>query len=750
MTRKIRRVSKFSLAASIAVALLPAIAVGQTSNESDEKQRGNQAAQGQTDNKAAQTSTLEEVTVTAQRYGTSLQKTPVSVTALTPETLADRQIITVQDLTSSIPGVQLSQNTSPQSQMKVTFRGARTETGGIRSNGTVGIYIDDVIQPRPMGSFFDLADVDQVEALRGPQGTLYGRNTSGGAIKLRTKLPAYYWTGLGEVGAGSFNGRSGKMYVSGPLIEDKLAFSFSGSHKEREGYIYGLQRERRVGNQDNSAQRFKLLYQPTEKVAINLSVYGIQDHSESNVTVALANLPGVVNPYVFRGRKLTFTEMDQNLNQKILQRGASLTANWEVTPNLTLDTISGYGSMGTYSQGNNTFMTAAIQAANGGRLDLRANTEAFLGDKWYTQEFNLLYTGERIEAVGGLFYFREKGWTQGHTAGVATDLQKSLVTAPAAFAQVTYLLGGGVSLVGGLRFTQETNNYYSHNFSSPDGVQLGRSVFTSTTPKLGVNWQVNPNLFTYASWTQGTRSGGFNTRDLSGALNPSPYGAEWVDSYELGAKFQTSDNKFRLNTTLFQADYSDMQLVRILAGPGYVALFYDNAGGTQVRGLELESNWRVNESLSLYAVMAFQHGKYTKPFNCFNQRSQLMDCSKNKLKGVPAEKSSIGFNFTPRLNIPGKLTFNGAWDHTAKLYNHSANPLPPPDDYGPTPRLNLFNASVRWVDDSNRWHASLEGRNLTNKSYVEHGYTSSNRISPGVVGYLGAPRETWVRVGYSF
>src|SRR6185312_9699394 len=114
-------------------------------------------------------------------------------------------------------GVQITQATSSVSQMGVTFRGARTETGGIRANGTVGIYIDNVIQPRPNAAFFSLFDVDQVEVLRGPQGTLYGRNTSGGAIKIETKLPAYYWTGSAQMGLGNFDGREAKVYISGPV-----------------------------------------------------------------------------------------------------------------------------------------------------------------------------------------------------------------------------------------------------------------------------------------------------------------------------------------------------------------------------------------------------------------------------------------------------------------------------------------------------------------------------------------------------
>lgn len=760
MSRKQHSAGRLSLMVSIAAALISSGALAQTSGSSSDGPANQQPAEEaardrdadeKTGKQKDQPVTLQQMKVTAQRYGTALEKTPVAVTALNAQVLSDRQIVDVEDLGSQVPGVQISQATSSTSQMKVTFRGARTETGGIRANGTVGVYVDNVIQPRPNGAFFNLFDVDQVEVLRGPQGTLYGRNTSGGAIKLQTKVPSYYWAGTAEVAAGNFGSLSEKVYVSGPIIKDKLAFSLAGMHEERDGFVYGLEHGRRIGGKDLSAERLKILFQPTETVTFDLALYGIQDHSDLILPTPLALLPGVVDPYAFRGRDLTIYEMYANLGQWNKQKGASLNASWQVTENLTLDSITGYGNMEAYNEGNDTFLTAQRQAANGGRLDISNNIASRLTDSWFTQEFNALYTSDRLEAIIGLYYFREEGRQSNITSGTATNLEKSLTTAPAIFGQATYTIGGGVSVVGGLRHTRETTDYFSYTFSSPAGPQVGRSVFTSNTPKLGINWQVNPNLFTYASWTRGTRSGGFNTRDLNGNLAPTPYGAEWVDSYELGGKFISADRKFSLNASLYQADYTDQQLARILAGPGYVAIFYENAGASQVRGLELESNWRVSNDLFLYAIAAFQEGKYTKPFFCNNQRGVRVDCTKKHLKGLPAQKWSLGFKYTPTIQmLPGQLSFNGSWDHNSKIYNTIANPLPPPDDYGPTPKLDLFNASVSWVDDAHRWRVALEARNLTNKHYVDAGFTQSNPINPGVVGYLGNPRETWIRVGYSF
>ena len=189
-----------------------------------------------------------DIVITAERYGGSVRTTPIAVTALGEKALTERQVVNVRDLVNQVPGITLAPATAASSQMKVVVRGAGTETGGIRTNGTVGVYIDNVIQPRPRGAFFDFFDISRVEFLRGPQGTLYGRNTSGGAIKLLTKQPTYDWTGAAQVGIGDWEALEMKGYISGPIIPDKLAFSISGVHREREGFLKGLLARRQVGH----------------------------------------------------------------------------------------------------------------------------------------------------------------------------------------------------------------------------------------------------------------------------------------------------------------------------------------------------------------------------------------------------------------------------------------------------------------------------------------------------------------------
>ncbi len=685
-----------------------------------------------------------EIVITAQRYGGSVRTTPIAVTALGEKDLTDRGVINVRDLATQVPGITLAPATAASSQMKVVVRGAGPETGGIRTNGTVGVYIDNVIQPRPMGAFFDFFDITRVEFLRGPQGTLYGRNTSGGAIKLVTKQPSYNWNVAGQLAAGDWGALEGKGYISGPIVGDMLAFSVSAVHRGREGFLKGLKEGRRVGILDRSAERAKLMFEPTKNLRFVASVYGMQDNSDAIIPIPLITVAGVNDPYAIPDRDLTIDEQLANRKQEIKQWGASLNATYDITSKLQLGSITGYGKLKQLNLGNDTFVTPAIFAARGG-LVTKNSSVVHLDDHWFTQEVNVIYTGDRLKAVGGVYYFYEDGTQQGATAGSQTDDARNTVKAPAIFGQGTYDFGSGVSVVGGLRYTREKTDYLALTIGSAAGSQIGHSTFPSWTPKLGVNWEINDRIFTYASWTKGTRSGGFNSRDpATGALKPTPYGAEWVNSYEVGAKLALPYG-FRINSTAYLADYSDLQLSTFIPGNNIIVTL--NAGAARVWGLELEPNWQITDSLDLYSNMAFADGKYTKTFKCANQFGVQVDCTDRRIKGLPKFKAGTGLRFSPVIaSLPGRLTFNGSWDHTSKVYNNIANE----PELVQTPPLDLFNASIAWRSPDNRWSASLEGRNLSNKHYVQAGLLRSDPIKPAVVGYIGEPRQFMLRLGYEY
>ena len=350
-----------------------------------------------------------------------------------------------------------------------------------------------------------------------------------------------------------------------------------------------------------------------------------------------------------------------------------------------------------------------------------------------------------MKGVVGAYYFYEKGITRAASPTGPTSDAEQKTEAPAVFGQATYTLGRGISVTGGLRYTRETQDYYSFDFGSIQGPQVGSATFTATTPKLGVSWQITPDLLTYASWTQGYRAGGFNPRDPNTNLFiPTPYGSENVDSYEMGVKFMTADSRLRLNVAVYQAEYDGLHLPVFF--PATSRLFTVNASGADIRGIELEPTWQVSDTLQLYGNMSFTHGEYTKPFQCSGQYNQIIECSDKKIKGLIPEKTVAGFRYSPALPIPGELRITGSWHYSDKYDNNTSNDGP----LTQTQAVDLYNASLSWVDDEGRWNVTLDGRNLANKRYVLSSVQLSNAIQPAVTGYINEPRRVVFRVGVNF
>jgi len=398
---------------------------------------------------------LPEVTITAERYQATVQTTPVAVTALSSEMLADRKVTSVQDVSAQIPGIVITPSTGSSNSARIVLRGAGQEQGGINFDPAVGVYIDNVYQPRINGAFFDFFDIAHLEVLRGPQGTLYGRNTSGGAIKLETRRPTFDWTESGELTAGEWDTREGKAFVSGPLIPDKLAFSVSGVWRDRDGFLYDPFYNRRIGKLDRRAERAKLLFVPTENLDVTLSILAMQDYSDPGVGVPLQVSAGVVDPYATgAGRDLTRSEIFGPMGQNLANNGAALNATYSVTPALKINSITGYGDLRIHSTGSILWLTAAAQRTGNGALNLGAGGDGRTEDTFYSQEFNATYMTDLIKAVGGLFYFNEKGEAHTYLGGTPND-QYRFTKAYAAFAQGTLNVGHGVGLTAGLRVTKE-------------------------------------------------------------------------------------------------------------------------------------------------------------------------------------------------------------------------------------------------------------------------------------------------------
>jgi iron complex outermembrane receptor protein len=692
---------------------------------------------------------LAEVLVTAERYGATVQTTPVAVSAIDTTELEQRQITNVLQASNQVPGIVITPATGTSNSARIVLRGAGQEQSGINFDPAVGIYIDNVYQPRINGAFFDFFDIAGLEVLRGPQGTLYGRNTSGGALKIQSKRPSFDWTGAAEVAAGNYEAVEARGYVSGPIVDGKLAFSLSGAYRVRDGFIYGTYYGKNIGDLDRRAGRAKLLWTPNEDWDVQLSVYGQEDVSDPGVGVPLQVGAGVVDPLATgRNRDLTVTEVFGPFGQALWNNGASLNATYSASPNLQFNSITGYGNLRIHGTGSILWITAAAQQTGNGALNLGAGGDGRTSVEFFSQEFNTTYTGERLKGVAGVFYFDESGEAHAYQ-GTLNDQYRD-TKAWAIFAQGTYDVGHDVGVTLGARYTHEDadfTQFYPQQYPTP---QSGSKSFSGVSPKVAFNWQPTEDILTYLSWTKGFKSGGFNpvppatNTGGQGVGKPTPYDEETVDSYELGVKYQSPDRSVRANLAIFEAKYDGLQLPVFF--PGTSNSYTSNASKATIKGIELEPTWQATEGLRLYGNMAWLTGKYTQAFVCSGSDTVFRDCSGNKIKGLIPQKYVVGFNYQPRFNITGQFRITGEWTHTGDYFNNVANSI----DLVQTESSDLFNASIGYTTDDNRWDAVVECRNVANLHYVVAGLQLASAVRPAVTGYINDPRVVMVRLRANF
>jgi iron complex outermembrane receptor protein len=691
---------------------------------------------------------IEEVTVTASRFASALQTTPIAISAINADTLEQRKISNILESSAAIPGIMMTPVTGASSGARIFMRGVGNENTAILFDNAVGVYIDGVYQPRINGQFFDFFDVGRVEILRGPQGTLYGRNSDGGAIKLITKSPSLNeFKAMGDLTYGNYQTADQRLYLSAP-ISDTLAGSISAVSRKRNGIMKNPNYDRPVNNKDQQGLRAKLLWQPSDAFSAELGFMHLADHGDAGMGSAIQSLGGlgVVNPNAVPGRNLLTSEFSGPQFNRGSNDGAQLNMAYSVSPNLTLNSISGWGFQRV------DFATNFIQTASG----LNIGSSYQFTDHFLSQELNGTYTSDKFKGVAGLYYYSEKGHQQDvapYTSVAGRNFRDRITDATAAFAEGTYNLTDTFGATVGLRYTHEKadlTQWYFNQVITP-APQNAKQTFSATTPKFGVNWQATDNMFVYASYTKGFKSGGFNAvspatnTGVPGAVGrPTEYGPERVTSYEAGLKYHTIDRRFVVNLAVFEADYVGLQLPVFF--PGTSNSYTQNATGGRVRGIEIEPTWQATDDLRIYAMGSFEDDKYTKPFNCSLYNTQIVNCQDKHIKGVIPVKTDLGVEYRLPVKMPGELRMNAEWQHNGKYFNNVSNTLP----IVATPSADIFNASVWWDSEDSHWRVALEAKNIMNKIYALESLQIASAIQPSITVYPNEPRMVDVRVRFNF
>jgi iron complex outermembrane receptor protein len=713
---------------------------------------------------------LEEITVTARRREESLQDVPIAVSAFSAERLANVGALDITWLQQSTPNLTLQVARGSNSTLIAFIRGIGQQDPLWGFEPGVGLYVDDVYVARPQGAVLDIYDIQRLEVLRGPQGTLYGRNTIGGAIKYVTRPlgdTAFLDT---KVNVGSYNQTD--VIASGALpIGDTFAIGGSAAIYRRDGYGENLITHKQHYGKDVDAFRLSAEWRPTAALQFRLAGDYVEDNSDAKhghreaPGLGLSTGEGVLS-------SVYDTRAGIGSDNKVTTRGVSLTAQWDLNDVLTLKSIT------AYRKGE----TDTLIDFDGGpqpSLDVPGHYE----DNQTTQEFQLVFGGDRLKGVAGLFYLDA-------TAAGAFDTIVGLLnltiatsgkvdtTSYAAFADVSYDFTDKLSASLGGRYTNDkkTGTVYRQNFTGLYSPLFGNDAaipgllrtdytndrsFDKFTPRLSVSYKLADELTTYASYSEGFKSGGFDMRG-DAILTPGTvngYDPETVASYEVGLKGSAFDGRASFNLALFYADYSNQQITRQQPTvTGAIASFVDNAASSTIKGVELEGAFQITDALSLtYGV-----GYTDAQFDTYRTYEiQVNPAPPPATIAVPVDISNtVVFQNTPEWN--GNLSVNYAQGlgngHGSVLGTLTASYR---DSYHmfelPNPLIDqndpyaLLDASIGWTSESNKLKVTAIGRNLTDERYKIGGYYFPGALYGNVVNsFYGPPRTYTLSLSYRF
>ena len=738
---------------------------------------------------------LEEIIVTARKREEPLQKTPVSITAFTVDQLEKPGFNNLIDVARFAPNVVFDQgtgNTGGQFNSQLFIRGVGQVDFLFSSDPGVGIYVDEVYLPRVVGSIMDVMDIERIEILRGPQGTLYGKNTIGGALNITSVKPGKEVGAVADVTVGSRDRIDARLSVDIPIIKDTLNARLTASTRNQDGYVNRVnQPGHETGNTNSDGFRGTLQWLPGDgwdvqlegdyvrrrENAIANELLDVQPMEQApalllwNLLVAPTYGPGSVydNRFVTHG----FDSQATGPNLSNLDMwGVSANISKEISDNLSIKSITAYRDEDAqFGQDQDHSPYTYLETTNDNQHDAFSE-ELQLNGKSFS---------DRLDWVAGLFYMREKGKDEfdvvlggglfdalealpgafiplapgvtcppppgvpapclggaGNPLNVAFDFDLTIfdeinIDSYAAYAQGTWKFNDRLSATVGGRYTWEEKEFTTmlHRNAS-DVTTVPRTTVDDTwdafTPRVGLEYQVNPDLLTYISAARGFKSGGFNGRAQS-LVEIESFDPEYVWSYEAGVKSQWFGNRLTANLAAYYNDYSDIQLTSVRNVQGLIVVVTENAGQARIQGFELELAAEPVNSLVLRAGLGYTDAKYTE---LAPGATVTLD---SKLVKVPEWTGSFAFDWTLPLGSAWSLVLGGDLSYRSSYFNDPNNtPLLEQDAY------SLLGAHARFLSGDGRWEVTAFGTNLSDERYMTNGLQSYGSFGTAD-GTFGRPRE---------
>jgi len=737
---------------------------------------------------------LEEITVTARKREESLQTTPIAISAFLALDMEKRNLSNLMEVTSFIPNVTVSSTARGGGgpSANVYIRGVGQDDFLFTTDPGVGIYIDGVFHPRTIGGVMDLLDLERVEVLRGPQGTLFGKNTIGGAINVVSLKPTGETGGNAKVTVGRFGRIDARGSFDFPVIADQLLPKISFSTKNRNGYGKRLDFatkkviDQSLGDEDQTAVRGAVRWLPSDKVTVDISadystwnqnsaptVVTKIDPSNAFPTLQWNEVIGTPSGLPYDDRFLIPGNVDDSYGtgpNGVTYEGWGVngTVTWDMDEDVSLKSITTYRA----------FKARFGRDGDGSPLPIVA-TDNRQKQHQFSQEIQLIGTSfeDRLHWQVGGFYFDEYGQDlndvrlisgmfnafealpgpiasgfggAGNFLNQFLDLDLDIfneinISSIAGFGQATLDVTDKLSVTGGLRYTHEKKDYTLRHQRIASGLFIVplttvSNNWNAVTPMGSLQYQLSDDIMTYASFSRGFKSGGFNGRPTEAGLVET-FDPEYVSSYEAGIKTELFNNRLRLNLAAFYMDYTDMQInvISFSQNTGSLVLRTDNVGAATIKGLEMDLQAAPAEGFLVGWNLGYLD------FSIKELDPTVVGVSKNS-KGVRAPKwtmsAYVEYSWDVRNN--GEITLRGDWSYESESFSDITN----------TPSIireahSIINARISYAMVENGWEISLFGTNLTDKRFINSGSSDLNSFGFTEAIY-NRPREWGLSVKKTF
>lgn len=727
---------------------------------------------------------VEEVVVTARRRAELLEDTPISVTALSETTLREAGVTRLNEIQDLVPNLQMPTGRSGL-EGRIRIRGVGTSTSEVAFDPGVGVYVDGVYLPRSLGQLVDVLDIQQVEVLRGPQGTLFGKNTIGGALNITTVKPTPELEGFVLLRPGNYGSMHARMMLNTPIgsgwWRERLAARVAFSSTNREGYTYNTFRREYWSDTNTLAFLGSIRFTPVDGVSIDVSGTWSRNHARQRGgqclvirETTLGHLqPGLYDAcaasqkYVFQADPATIADVESY--------GTWGTVAWDVgslgpIESLEVKSITSWRQQrprGRDDMDMTEFPVIQLASVGGGVLDGEPGFQQQI-----SQEIQLNGSAwdDRLNFVAGYFVLWEKGtslwtiWAMGNSLDAATTTDVSFdnwTWAP--YAQATAALTEWASLTAGLRYTEDKKGlhlqFYDPRMPEPPQLDQQKSaIFSAWTPMASFSMRLPETLMQdtpldhlmgYFTYSRGFKGGGFDAVISPFAEDLNRFDPETLDSFEIGAKTIAFDQRLTVNLSLFLGNYDDIQVTKFqdfgdTDGDGLpnLARVTLNAASGTTKGLELEAMALPIDGLRLRGSLGLLDARYDEFEGIDDITGDNTDRAGQRFLLTPEIQSHISVQYSLPIAFDGPAWLQG-WitPRVDWSYQGSVLYLGPEIPAGTQPGYNLVHLRLSYDFADDRAQVGLWARNLFDEAYFDYAFSSSSSFGIG---------NRWFQIGRTY